>query len=43
MFRSTGSYEPDPYGNAMKADCDMFRSTGSYEPDPAGRRGLGGI
>ena len=33
MFRSTGSYEPDPSLAASAAVFAVFRSTGSYEPD----------
>ena len=34
MFRSTGSYEPDPVTATSTFDDTKFRSTGSYEPDP---------
>ena len=33
MFRSTGSYEPDPLPCAKAPYPGRFRSTGSYEPD----------
>ena len=34
QFRSTGSYEPDPFLGLMASEGGQFRSTGSYEPDP---------
>ena len=34
VFRSTGSYEPDPCIFYLFPSSVMFRSTGSYEPDP---------
>ena len=33
LFRSTGSYEPDPSKNVPSGFSYSFRSTGSYEPD----------
>ena len=33
VFRSTGSYEPDPFFQSAHQGTSMFRSTGSYEPD----------
>ena len=33
MFRSTGSYEPDPSPTPASSISGRFRSTGSYEPD----------
>ena len=33
LFRSTGSYEPDPDGVRYILKAQKFRSTGSYEPD----------
>ena len=36
MFRSTGSYEPDPpLASKSGGKSRLFRSTGSYEPDHA--------
>ena len=33
LFRSTGSYEPDPISFCVNSSLLLFRSTGSYEPD----------
>ena len=33
VFRSTGSYEPDPGKLSRIIGSRLFRSTGSYEPD----------